>query len=231
MPSDKRQRQREGRQERAHQTTRLTKRQQRTRQLRTLGIIIILVLVAGLLVSLFAGDGGDEEVSTDETAADDTTTTSGGPTTTVAYSNPELAAEVLGRDPPKPEGPPVDLAKDALEVETLIEGEGDVAIKSGDTVVVHYVGVLPEGAEFDQSWSKGSPFTTPDRHRTGDRGLGRRNGGRQDRRASSSGHRVRQGLWRSRTEGSFRQTRRSPSRSTWSTSRQPRVSGEIADRR
>ena len=52
------------------------------------------------------------------------------------------------------------MAKDALEVETLIPGQGEAAVKSGDTVVVHYVGVLPEGAAFDDSWSKQMPLTT-----------------------------------------------------------------------
>ena len=40
---------------------------------------------------------------------------------------------------------------------TLIEGEGEGAAV-GDVLTVHYVGVLADGTEFDQSWSRGQPF-------------------------------------------------------------------------
>ncbi|MDX1620608.1 MAG: FKBP-type peptidyl-prolyl cis-trans isomerase [Nitriliruptorales bacterium] len=47
---------------------------------------------------------------------------------------------------------------DALQVETLAEGEGDVA-EPGDTVTVHYVGKSwSTGEQFDASWDREQPF-------------------------------------------------------------------------
>lgn len=117
-----------------------------------IGVVLVLAVAFGY--SLLTGDGDSEDDSaatTETTAAGDETTT------TVAYSNPELAAEVLEREPPVPAGPPADTAPDAVEVETLIEGDGEGAV-AGDSVTVHYVGVLSDGTEFDQSWSRGQPF-------------------------------------------------------------------------
>lgn len=38
------------------------------------------------------------------------------------------------------------------------EGTGEEA-KTGDTIVVHYIGVLPDGAVFDSSRDRGTPFS------------------------------------------------------------------------
>jgi FKBP-type peptidyl-prolyl cis-trans isomerase len=96
----------------------------------------------------------DSSDSTD--TADTTTTAADATTTTVAYSNPELAAEVLAREPPIP-ADAADTPSDAVQVETLIEGQGEGAA-AGDTLTVHYVGVLSDGTQFDESWSSGQPF-------------------------------------------------------------------------
>lgn len=44
-----------------------------------------------------------------------------------------------------------------LEVEDLTEGTGDVA-SYGQTVSVHYTGVLSTGEKFDSSLDRGQPF-------------------------------------------------------------------------
>ncbi len=120
-----------------------------------LGIGLVVVLALAFGYSLLTRD----DDSSDGTETADTTTTAAADqtTTTVAYSNPELAAEVLARQPPVPANAAADTPPDAVEVTTLIDGQGEGAA-AGDTVTVHYVGVLSDGTEFDQSWSRGQPF-------------------------------------------------------------------------
>lgn len=45
-----------------------------------------------------------------------------------------------------------------LRTISLSEGDGEAA-KSGDTIVVHYIGVLPDGTVFDSSRESGTPFS------------------------------------------------------------------------
>lgn len=133
-----------------------TARRQKTKRTGVrLGIGLAIVLALAFGYSLLTRD----DDSSDNTETADTTTTAAGDqtTTTVAYSNPDLAAEVLAREPPVPANAAADTPPDAVKVETLIEGQGEGAA-AGDTVTVHYVGVLADGTEFDQSWSGGQPF-------------------------------------------------------------------------
>ncbi len=48
-------------------------------------------------------------------------------------------------------------SKQGVEIEILKEGTGAIA-KKGDTVSVHYVGVLENGTKFDSSVDRGTPF-------------------------------------------------------------------------
>jgi peptidylprolyl isomerase len=55
--------------------------------------------------------------------------------------------------------PHLGAAPDELVIEEIIEGDGDVA-RSGQTAVVHYVGVAASnGEEFDASWNRGDTFS------------------------------------------------------------------------
>lgn len=52
-------------------------------------------------------------------------------------------------------------APEDLLIEEITLGEGEEA-KSGQTAVVHYVGVgVSSGEEFDASWNRGDPFDFP----------------------------------------------------------------------
>jgi peptidylprolyl isomerase len=46
-----------------------------------------------------------------------------------------------------------------LKIEDTVVGEGE-AVKAGDTVVIHYTGVLENGQKFDSSYDRGEPFET-----------------------------------------------------------------------
>jgi len=87
MPSDKRQRQDEGRLSRLEQQRADERRRQRNRQLRALGILLGALLVVAFLISVFSGDD-DEQVSSDDTAT--TETTEAGETTTTAADDGEF---------------------------------------------------------------------------------------------------------------------------------------------
>jgi hypothetical protein len=151
--TDKRERQKTGRYERAAAEMAAARKQRsrRTAVRLALGIVVVLALLFGW--SLLQGD--DDETATDDAPAD---TTSPEVTTTVPdYANPELAEEVLGREAPDPEPPPEDTAADALESQTLIEGEGE-GVAAGDSITAHYIGKLADGTVFDQSWERGEPI-------------------------------------------------------------------------
>jgi peptidylprolyl isomerase len=45
-----------------------------------------------------------------------------------------------------------------LVVEDVREGTGDVAVKTGDTLVVQYIGTTQDGKKFDSSYDRGEAF-------------------------------------------------------------------------
>jgi peptidylprolyl isomerase len=47
----------------------------------------------------------------------------------------------------------------SLQIQDIQVGSGS-AVKSGDTVSIHYEGTLTDGSEFDSSYRRGQPFET-----------------------------------------------------------------------
>jgi peptidylprolyl isomerase len=133
VPTDKRQRQKEGQRARREAAMAEARRQQRKRRL------ILSVVLAGLvvgLISLLSIAGGDDDKK-DASAA--SSSTSAKPPTTM----------------PKPKiTVPSDPAPTELETEDLKVGKGPAA-KLGDQIEVNYVGVrYADGEEFDSSWER-----------------------------------------------------------------------------
>ena len=49
--------------------------------------------------------------------------------------------------------------QEKVKIEDITEGTGE-PVKSGDTVVINYRGMLEDGTQFDSSYDRGQPFTT-----------------------------------------------------------------------
>ena len=123
-----------------------------------------IALLATAAVGL--GACGDDEDDTDlpaaipatptETATAPATTTG---TTTMATGTGGKTLKISRDLSSKPEIPePTGKEPTKLVTEDVVVGDGAEA-KSGDNVVVHYVGVLFEnGEQFDASWDNGQPF-------------------------------------------------------------------------
>jgi peptidylprolyl isomerase len=136
--TDKRERQRAAREAKTTAEMQAARKQKtkRTGVRVVAGVAIVLALL--FVYSQVAGN--DDDSPETDTETDDT-----------------ASEEVLARGAPDAEPPPADLPADALETETLIEGEGDGA-EEGDTVTVHYIGLISDGTVFDQSWEAGEPI-------------------------------------------------------------------------
>jgi FKBP-type peptidyl-prolyl cis-trans isomerase len=153
--TEKRERQKAARLEKISEQATAAKRE------RTRGTAIRIAVAAVVVVGILFGVSqlmGDDDGDTETSSGDETSTTLGPTdTTTPEYTNPDLAEQVLARQAPTPAPPPADTPATALESTTLIEGEGTGA-QTGDLVTVHYAGVLSDGTQFDESWSRGQPF-------------------------------------------------------------------------
>jgi peptidylprolyl isomerase len=154
--TDKRDRQRAARLDKAIAESAAAKRTRNRRTALRVGGATVLILIVLFGVSKLVGDDGSDSASTSATTS--TTTPSAlGATIPETFTDPDLAKEVEARKPPKTTPPPKNTPADAVVTKTLIKGEGDGAA-DGDTVTVHYVGILSDGTVFDESWSKQQPF-------------------------------------------------------------------------
>jgi peptidylprolyl isomerase len=108
------------------------------------------VLISVATLGLLAGCGDNTVTSSATTLAPGATVTTfanGAPTTTVAGALPKPAVKLPATLPTK------------LVITDVTQGTGPAAV-TGDTVVVHYVGVRSaDGTEFDNNYDTGTPFS------------------------------------------------------------------------
>jgi peptidylprolyl isomerase len=137
----KRQRQKANRQQRLEELAKEARKQKSKKVgVRLGGAIVAFVALVGALY-IFSGDDPKSTDATTTTVAVSTTTGSTVPT------------------PPKPVVKFPGTAPTELVVTDLKEGTGEPA-KAGDTITLHYVGVLStDGTEFDNSYDRGQPFS------------------------------------------------------------------------
>lgn len=142
MPSDKRQRQDEGRLSRLEQQQQDRRKQARRKQARSLGLLLGALLVVAGAIAFFSGDDDDTQVSSDGT----TTTTPGDETTTTAGEAveivlPEPGASIEGETPcPEADGsaerttsfaqpPPTCIEEGVTYTATIATSEGDIVVE------------------------------------------------------------------------------------------------------
>lgn len=142
MPSDKRQRQDEGRLARLEQQQIDQRRSQRNRQVRNVGLLLGAIVVAAGAIALLAGGDDDDDVATEGTtttlADGETTTTAEGPVEVVL---PGAGASISGETPcPEADGsserttsfeqaPPTCIEDGVTYTAKLVTTEGDIVIE------------------------------------------------------------------------------------------------------
>jgi FKBP-type peptidyl-prolyl cis-trans isomerase len=141
VPTEKRQRQKEGARARREAALAAARKQQRRRQLITFAVIAVAVVGLVFIASSRGGSSKKSKVSANGT----TTTTAPETTPSTSKANPA--------DKPKIDVP-TEPAPTTLQTKDLTVGTGKEA-KLGDTIEVNYVGVTySDGKEFDSSWGR-----------------------------------------------------------------------------
>lgn len=157
MGTDKRQRQKEGRQARIAAAEAAQHRASRRRRYLTFVISAIAVLAMFALINWLTGNNKSKSVST----AGSTTTVSEAPTTTLASVKGKKCVAMKGTPPKGAPSVPVQVGPPPtkLVVKDLKVGTGP-AVVPADTITVNYIGVAcSSGKVFDSSWSRGQTAT------------------------------------------------------------------------
>lgn len=150
MGTAKRERQKANRQLRLQELAKEARKEKSKRLTLRIGLVIVGFVALVGLIWLFTGkdDSNTTEPATSTTALGVTV-----PSTTIDPNAPTTTT------PPKPDVSIPATLPTELTVTTLREGTGEGA-KVGDSITVHYVGVLSaDGTEFDNSYDRGQPFT------------------------------------------------------------------------
>ncbi len=160
MGTEKRQRQKEGRQARIAAAEAAQHRSNRRRKY--ISFIVMAVAVLGLfaLINLFSHKSKSKSVAAGNSS---TTTVTAAPTTTLASAKGKKCVAMKGTPPKGAPSVPVTVGPPPanLVVKDLKVGTGP-AVVATDSITVNYIGVAcSTGAIFDSSWSRNQPITTP----------------------------------------------------------------------
>lgn len=148
--TEKRERQKVNRQIRLEELAKEARKDKSKRVALRVGLVIAAFV--GLVAVLWWFNSDDDSATVDP-ASTTTVAIPAGSTTTVDPNAPTTTT------PPKPEVNIPATLPESLVITTLVEGTGEPA-KVGDTISVHYVGVLAaDGTEFDNSYDRGEPFS------------------------------------------------------------------------
>jgi cyclophilin family peptidyl-prolyl cis-trans isomerase len=142
MPSEKRQRQDEGRLLRLEEQRVATQKVQRKRQFRGLAVLLGAIVAIAGAIALFSSDDGDDDVaSTDTTATDESPTVTGPDAPGVEVVLPGGGASITGETPCPPadgsaerttsfeQAPPTCIDPSKTYTATLSTTEGDIVIE------------------------------------------------------------------------------------------------------
>lgn len=151
MGTDKRERQKAGRQAKILEETAAAKKQRTLRTVRNVVIAAVVILGGAFAYSTLTGDDDEPDTANESDSSDTTDPSETTPTTAPVEADAEVAAAVEARGKPDPAPPAADTPADALDITTLVEGTGE-GLKAGDQVLVEYVGKTPDGNIFDYSW-------------------------------------------------------------------------------
>jgi len=144
VPTEKRQRQKEGQQARKEAALLAARKEQRKKRRIVLAVLVLVVFSVMGLLSL---TGGDDKKGSSAKSTDATTTTTEASTTNTSA-------------PPDAPAPGGDTPVTALGIKDLKVGDGPV-VKKGDTIVAHYYGATyKDGKKFQSSWDAKKTFET-----------------------------------------------------------------------
>ncbi|MCU1351104.1 MAG: fkbP, SCI41 [Acidimicrobiales bacterium] len=145
MPTEKRQRQKEGQQARKEAALLAARKEQRKKRRIVMAVAVVVLLGFMFIVSALGKDNKKNVASGDKGST--TTSTTAAASTTPTSAKPAVPA--AGTEP---------VTK--LGIEDIKVGDGAV-VKAGDTIVAHYLGATyKDGKEFQASWDSGSTFET-----------------------------------------------------------------------
>jgi peptidylprolyl isomerase len=146
VPTEKRQRQKEGQQARKEAALLAARKEQRKKRRIVMAVAVVVIFGGMFLISALGKDDKKAGVASNDGTSSTTSTTAAAPSPPTS-AKPEVPAAGTG-------------AVTELKTEDIKVGDGPV-VKAGDTIVAHYLGATyKDGKQFQASWDSGQTFET-----------------------------------------------------------------------